>query len=284
MTIYFCCNPRRRNALRGHAKLNGIDFLEVLDGPAVPMLDRQRTLFVHFVNPAGNALKAKNFRIEGGERIRDIQVETVTATADNHVLAVKVNEPGDYSTYTLRLVTDANHLEPPNGIDEILATIEFSFKVECKSEFDCQAASACPPEPSVQPNINYLAKDYASFRRLMLDRMSELLPDWTERNPADVGIALVETLAYVADYLSYEQDAVATEAYLGTARRRVSVRRHTRLLDYPMHDGCNARVWAQVRVRADLPDQGPGNPPALAAGTKLVTRMGDLPKPIWRRA
>jgi hypothetical protein len=95
-----------------------------------------------------------------------------------------------------------------------------------------------------------------------------------------VGIALVETLSYVADYLSYEQDAVATEAYLGTARRRVSVRRHARLLDYGMHDGCNARVWAQVRVRADLPDQGPGKPPALAAGTKLVTRMGNLPQRI----
>ena len=40
---------------------------------------------------------------------------------------------------------------------------------------------------------------------------------------------------------------MATEAYLGTARRRVSVRRHARLVDYFMHDGCNARTWVQVR-------------------------------------
>ena len=74
------------------------------------------------------------------------------------------------------------------------------------------------------------------------------MPQWQERNPADLGVALVELLAYVGDHLSYQQDAVATEAYLGTARRRVSVRRHARLVDYPMHDGCNARAWVQVQV------------------------------------
>ena len=66
-------------------------------------------------------------------------------------------------------------------------------------------------------------------------------------------------LAYVGDHLSYQQDAVATEAYLGTARRRVSVRRHARLVDYAMHDGCNARAWVQVQVNATtlvtLPDE-----------------------------
>ncbi|MFO1063079.1 MAG: hypothetical protein U0892_04300 [Pirellulales bacterium] len=39
-------------------------------------------------------------------------------------------------------------------------------------------------------------------------------------------MTLVELLAFVADRISYEQDAVATEAYLATARRRPSVRRH----------------------------------------------------------
>ena len=61
------------------------------------------------------------------------------------------------------------------------------------------------------------------------------------------GVTLVELLAYVGDYLSYQQDAVATEAYLETARCRVSVRRHTRLMDYFMHNGCNARAWVQLR-------------------------------------
>ena len=65
------------------------------------------------------------------------------------------------------------------------------------------------------------------------------------------GVALVEVLAYTGDYLSYYQDAVATEAYLDTARLRISVRRHTRLVDYRMHEGCNARTWLALDVIGD---------------------------------
>ena len=72
--------------------------------------------------------------------------------------------------------------------------------------------------------IDYLAKDYASFRRLMLDRMSQTAPGWADRLEADLGVTVVEALSYMADRLSYYQDAVATEAYLGTARRRVTGR------------------------------------------------------------
>ncbi|MBN8992432.1 MAG: putative baseplate assembly protein [Rhizobiales bacterium] len=98
-----------------------------------------------------------------------------------------------------------------------------------------------------------MAKDYESFRQLMLDRLSATLPAWQERHAPDLGIAIVEALAYVADYLSYYQDAAATEAYLGTARQRVSVRRHARLLDYVLHEGCNARAWIHCRVGKNIP-------------------------------
>ena len=96
--------------------------------------------------------------------------------------------------------------------------------------------------------IDYLAKDYASFRRLMLDRLAASAPGAITGHPADPGTMLVELVAGVADDLSYYQDAVATEAYLGTARLRTSVRRHARLLDYLMHDGCNARAWVAMRA------------------------------------
>src|SRR5204863_4690532 len=90
-----------------------------------------------------------------------------------------------------------------------------------------------------------------SFRRLILDRLSLLMPEWRERHVPDAGIAIVEVMAYVADYLSYYQDAVATEAYLDTARQRISVRRHARLVDYRMHDGCNARAFLFLEVIKD---------------------------------
>lgn len=114
------------------------------------------------------------------------------------------------------------------------------------------------------PEIDYLSKDYASFRQLMLDHFTLRVPGWTERSEADLGIVLVEILAYVADYLSYYQDAVATEAYLGTARRRPSIKRHVRLLDYVLHEGCNARAWVHIQV---------SEPIVVPESTQLLTHV-----------
>ena len=115
------------------------------------------------------------------------------------------------------------------------------------------------------PEIDYLAKDYASFRRLMLDHLAQRVPGWREPTEADIGNVMVDILAYAADYLSYYQDAVATEAYLGTARLRTSVRRHARLLDYALSEGCNARVWLCFEV---------DEPVLLPKATPVLSRTG----------
>jgi hypothetical protein len=258
---YFCCTDTRRNAVKLHPVLNGIDFLEVLDNLSDPYNERQRTLFVHFLKPLSpGTLDVNNIVIEGGERIRNIKVIEVGFDIEGsfpasppfpegtEVLMVKVSAAGDYSTYTLRLIRDHIDDTPPLGFDPVLSSVDFSFKVSCPTDFDCQPVMNCQPGYTAPPEINYLAKDYDSFRQLMLDRMSLLMPSWKERNPADMGIALVELLAYTGDYLSYRQDAIATEAYLDTSRKRISVRRHARLVDYFMHDGCNARAWVHLQV------------------------------------
>ncbi len=125
------------------------------------------------------------------------------------------------------------------------------------------------------PLIDYLARDFASFRQLLLDHLSVLAPGWEQRGAADQGNAIVDLLAYVADYMSYYQDAVATEMYLGTARLRRSARRHAQLLDYTLHEGCNARVWAHIEVRSDT---------ILPSCTQLLTGVeGDRPPPVFTR-
>ena len=279
---YICQSPRRVNALKDAALanpprlLNGIQYLEVAPS--------QRRLEVHFVHPLALVpavpLRAVNVEIRGGGRIRDPQVTGVTWAGD--VLSVDVAGPGDFSIYTLRLVANAGVAAPPAGIDPALAQIDFRFKVDCPSDFDCKSADDCVPEPGVAPVIDYLARDYTSFRRLMLDRLAAIIPNWRERNPADLWVTLVEAVAFRGDELSYYQDAVATEAYLGTARHRVSARRHTRLLDYAFHDGCNARAW--IALEADAAADGltlPGCDPGTGiAGTQLLTRVPGLPASI----
>jgi hypothetical protein len=245
-TVQFRCeSPSRAEAVRASTTLNGIDFLEVDED--------QTTLDVHVLRDLGlsSALSADHVRIDGGVRATGIAVLTAVPTAAD-VLTVTVDRPGDFSTYVLRLVDPAHPDDPPDDYDPRLSSIEFSFKAACASPFDCLEVDPCPPEVLDEPALDYLAKDYASFRRLMLDRLAGTLPAWTERNAADQQIMLVELLAYVADRLSYYQDAVAAEAYLPTAHRRVSVRRHARLLDYRMHDGCNARTFVHFTTSTGL--------------------------------
>jgi hypothetical protein len=255
---YTCCTDHRRAEVLAHITLNGIDFLEVLDERTDPFAERQTTLYLHLLKPVTvGQIQPENIVILGGERIKNIRVLSVQPDlasplsppdADQgKILEIKVSEAGDFSIYTLSLLLDALHQnQPPNGFDQILSSVDFSFKILCPTDFDCKPVNFCETPSQPAPEINYLAKDYASFRQVMLDRMALLVPAWKERNPADTGIMLIELLAYTADYLSYKQDAITTEAYLGTARKRSSVRRHARLVDYFMHDGCNARVWMQI--------------------------------------
>jgi hypothetical protein len=239
-----CRQDNRRDVVRQTEGRNGLDYVEVSDD--------QMTLYVYFLGRLPPELAVNKpgleryLRIEGGERVTDIVIKDVdpVASADperDDYLVLKLDKYGDFSTYTVRLV-DVDNIDPRYD------HADFSFKVNCPSELDCAPACDCEPQAFTEPEINYLAKDYQSFRQLILDRLAVLVPDWAERHAADLGITLVELLAYTGDYLSYYQDAVATEAYLDTARQRISVRRHARLVDYTLHEGCNARAWVSVEV------------------------------------
>jgi hypothetical protein len=286
---YHCCDRLRRNATAAHATLNGLDYLEVLDRDLPETHEfRQRTLLLHFLKPF-TGLSRDNLRLTGGDRIKDVQIEwadagqpappaltpeetsLLTALPDaDRVLVVRTKSTGDRSAYRLRLVRSPTDDLPPDDFDPQLIEIAFSFKVECPSDFDCAPRRDCPPDETAAPDLDYLAKDYASLRRLLLDRLRRLVPDWQGRSPADLGVTLVELLARAGDHLSYEQDAAVTEAHFGTARRRVSVRRHAVLVDYAMDDGCTARAWVHVQVAG----------PAVTlpkAGTQFLTRCAGVP-------
>ena len=105
--------------------------------------------------------------IQGGVRIRNIQVLGVNFVTDH--VEVSVSEPGDFSDYTLGISDPA--------MDIFYAQVQFNFKAGCPSRFDCRPVQICPPALLNEPNIDYMAKDYASFRRALLD----LLPTFGGR-------------------------------------------------------------------------------------------------------
>lgn len=309
--VFHCKHDGRRQALLEQtaapgSRINAIDFLVVVDGEGLSSTLRQRVLLVKLVFADHvTTLVAGHVRIEGGVRVREPEVrwampmpdvvapggpavdptfdpeldddartwlaDRVTATAaPDEWLVVRVAEPGDHSRYTLRLRGSGE--TPPPGFDRKLSEVELSFKIECPSPFDCATVDPCGPVPATVPQLDYLARDFGSFRRLMLDRLALLQPGFDDRDPATLRTTIVEMLAWAADQLAYHQDAVATEAYLDTARRRPSVRRHARLLDYPMHEGCNARAFVHLRIDTGL-SVGTLADPAVPIGARFSTRV-----------
>ncbi|MCA8928766.1 MAG: putative baseplate assembly protein [Alphaproteobacteria bacterium] len=275
-TPYLCDDDDRRRAVRAAGTINGIDFLEVADAS-------QTVLDVTFLHPlpgeagavpaASPALTADNVRLSGGVRITPVRVLAVARPQPN-VLRVTVDQPGDFSPYTLSLVAGADVSVPPPGFDPTLSAVAFSFKAACPTDLPCAPLPGGQPLPGEGPAIDYLAKDYDSFRSLMLARLRQLMPDWRDASIADPFIGAVETLAYAADRLSYMQDAAAGEAYLATARSRISVRRHARLVGYTMHEGCNARTFVAFDVLAAADGH------TVRAGTPVVSQVPGLPADI----
>ncbi|MFJ5674401.1 putative baseplate assembly protein [Streptomyces sp. NPDC093097] len=254
----------RRERIR-QARRNGVDAVEVSEDG--------RTLTVTFLGKAPHGLRPEHVRIDGGRRITGIEALEITVEREEDPelddrLVVTLDRAGDFSAYRLSVVETDPYgrpgTEPFPGFDQRYYTAEFSFRPNCPTPFDCAdgtgdgdgddaGAGRLPGafRPAA-PVIDYTARDYGTLRQVVLDRLRLTAPEWLERNPADLGTTLVELLAYTADQIGYQQDAVATEAYLDSARLRTSVRRHVRLIDYPMHDGCTARAFVAVEVVAPL--------------------------------
>jgi hypothetical protein len=265
----------RREQVLGSSTVNGIDYVEV---PGPPGCGTE--LAITFLNDATQlVLAAENIVLAGDIPVTATGI-TAATSADPYTVTVQLSGTGGFAPYTLRLAaatvapngTVTVFPDPPTGLDPVLSSVTFSFKAGCDSPADCLPAPCVPPPAPAGPDINYLARDYDGFRQVLLDRLAVTAPAWTERHAADLGIALAEILAYAADHLSYAQDAVGTEAYLRTARSRISVRRHARLVGYQIGEGCVARALVAVTTRADSL--------TLPAGTIFYPALPGLPAAV----
>ena len=241
-------DARRRMLHERHG--NGLDGAEVRDGG--------RRLLVYFFEHVPRGLHPGNIRIEaprGARPVRAVALHRATELdpqTEDHLVA-ELDHPGSAGSYLLRIVErrpdGTPGWRPYRDIDPRYAQVRFVFDVDAPRPPILQATAGAP---AADETVSYIYRDYAGLRQLMLDRLAVTMPDWTEQHEPDIWITLVELLAYAGDDLSYYQDAVATEAYLQTARNRVSVRRHARLVGYRLHEGCNARTWVCVSVTAPV--------------------------------
>jgi hypothetical protein len=239
-------SPRNRlEKILESSTLNGIDFVEI----ASP---NQKTLKVHFLNKVSLLGTVTNVTITGGETIKTVEVNTINNLTDwstdaegQPLLTLTVQQSGDFSFYTLQLSSIS--------LDSFFDRIVFSFKALCPSDLDCAPQPPiCLPLADNTPPIDYLAKDFLSFRKALSDFSALRYPEWKERSEADFGMMFMEALCALADDLSYTQDRIAAEASLETATQRRSIVRHARLVDYEPRPATAARTMLQFDVNTGV--------------------------------
>lgn len=245
--------------------MNGIKYITIdeLDELADPT---QAKFTLHFYNTKGlkdlnnnfnstsgptpkNTEKAFSFIIKGGFRVpagqENDMVRVIETGWDQNapsLLNLTLSPIGDYSTYTLTINNEIH-----KWIDPVFGSVSFKFRPGCFS-LNCMPEQPAATVPEPTPVIDYLAKDYESFKHVLITAMMERVPGWKPTSEADLDQVLIELLCAAADELSDYQDRVMNEAYLATARKRVSLARHARLMDYHIHQGNQASTWLALCI------------------------------------
>jgi hypothetical protein len=120
--------------------------------------------------------------------------------------------------------------------------------------------AATPAEIFNRPGLSALAwrvGRHGTFKESMLARLSALpaLQALTSRDGGDLSIALIDAWAAVLDVLSFYQERIANEGFLGTATERRSLLEVARAIGYEPRPGVAASVWLAFTL-----DDSPGSP------------------------
>ncbi len=251
--------PDRKIALLGQNVVTGIDYIYVASN--------QTTLDVYFLlDPLGitvplNTLTPEQILIYNSainEPAQEVEIASISwiVVGTENVLRVETVEPGDFTLYKFGI--------DDGRVDRVFNNLVLNFKANCPSDLDCKTPDhECADVETVDFPIDYQARDFDSFRLALQDFASLRYPNWTDRLEADSGIMLMEMMSALGDEMSYYQDRVGREAHLETATQRRSIRRHARLLDYPVHDGLGASTWLDVTVADGFPSGD------ITAGTQV---------------
>ena len=125
-----------------------------------------------------------------------------------------------------------------------------------------------------RPIIHYAARDYDSLLQAMREQIPYTLPEWTDaESEADFGNALLQLFAHMGDILSYYQDRIANESFLGTAQTRRSIIQHLQLIGYRLGTAVPASTTLRLTVPIDRTEII-----TITKGNAFATKsQGDMP-------
>lgn len=129
-------------------------------------------------------------------------------------------------------------------------------------------------------SVAYRIGDYHSFKDSMLARLSSsdlpAMQRLTTRDQDDYSIALIDAWAGVSDVLCFYQEYFANEGLLNTAKERLSILEHARLIGYQLNAGVAASSYLAFTM--DEPLAGTNNP-VLETTIELGSQVQSTPGP-----
>ena len=247
----------RAITLRQHLQLNGIDFLIVtLEDSLIPS---KAFLELHFYNsnelsnisneiseilPIIFPIVASDTNLNGNKQGQVKVIEVQPNLAEN-ILTLVVTPIGTYSTYELKI--SYQNIDPHPAFSKI----NFKFRPACFN-LDCKPDLITIPPHDPDPVIDYLAKDYDSFKHTMITSMMQRVPGWNSTSEADLDQVILELISAGADQLSDYQDRVMNEAYFFTCKKRATLAQHARLMNYYIHQGNQAHTLLAMNVNQKI--------------------------------
>ncbi len=116
------------------------------------------------------------------------------------------------------------------------------------------------------PKIDYTDRDFVSIRDALIANIPYFTPEWTDTNPDDFGIVLLELFSGMGDILNWYNDRLCNENYLETALSRQSVARLLALIGVTMKGVQAAQTTLAFSLTApELTDT------VISAGTQCQT-------------
>ena len=68
--------------------------------------------------------------------------------------------------------------------------------------------------------IDYTSRDYQAYKELLITKLQEKMPEYTDTSETDAGIVILEAFANGLDICSYYSDAIANDVMLATTQDR----------------------------------------------------------------
>lgn len=124
-------------------------------------------------------------------------------------------------------------------------------------------------------NIDYTSRDYEAFRELLIQKLQEKMPEYTDTSETDAGIVILEALANGLDILSLYLDIIANDVLLPTTQDRRLAVIISKCLGYTPYNQ-TASEYEQVFVLGEVRSENTLIPKGAIVKTKESTDLATL--------